>query len=468
MNISPEKQDHPLFNSQRVPRVLEKIEDTQEMDDLMWGLSLDPISLKKIHHYESHLFDNWLTKNKIRCPRCLVLKKDFGRVRKRTFQELKWLERVSKPTAKGPQVVIVAEDEDGKGPDPAPGAENDTQTITNEHGTFMRKVITTPNGNLSLWYLPCTEEEKAHVVQMGTKCQPNEAPLCLYHPGNIHGDICTCCEKDSNSKGCVLKLDHAQWMGYIVHNVYVTQSHEWWQEWKIRTGHQDFLSNEWLLHATPDVWCIPSVMKGVVLSCKTGINHWGEKELIRISAVDLFNGRIVLDHLVWPKHPMRNLDTKNSCISWAMLNKAHEDRRTLDGRDSARALLWDSLHKDAFLVCHHGQSDLVALRLSHDRIIDTSELETRLPNPDQNRTLKHLAKKHLNRDIQVSQWRYDSLEDAMAIRNLVFWYAKNLPTERMIGPARPVMQEPLDDGDWSSENVVIPQTTPDWDTSDWD
>ncbi|KAJ5623555.1 hypothetical protein N7490_012160 [Penicillium lividum] len=444
MNISPHEQNHPLFNNQRVPRVLEKVEETQEMDDLMWGLSLDPISLKKVHHYESHFFDNWLNKNKIRCPRCLVLKKDFGTARKRTFQELKWLERVSKPTPKGPQVVIVAEDKDVKGPDPAPGAENDTQTITNEHGTFMRKIITTPNGNLSFWYLPRTEEEKAHGVQMGTKCLPNEAPLCLYYPGNIHGD----------------------WMGYIVHNVYVTQSHDWWQDWKTRTGHQDFLSNEWYLNATPDIWCFPSVMKGVVLSCKTGINHWGEKELIRISAVDLYNGRIVLDHLVWPKHPMRNLDTKNSCISWATLNKAHEDGRTLDGRDSARSLLWDSLHKDAFLVCHQGQSDLIALRLVHDRIIDTSELETRLPNPDRNRTLKHLAKKHLNRDIQVGQWRYDSLEDAMAIRDLAFWYTKNLPAERMIGPTRPVIEEPRDDGDWSltpPESVVNPDNTSDWD-----
>lgn len=58
---------------------------------------------------------------------------------------------------------------------------------------------------------------------------------------------------------------------------------------------------------------------------------------------------------------------------------------------------------DTILVGHSLDSDLKALQLSHPRIIDTSALYPHIKGLPYKQSLKHLAKKYLNLDIQESQ-----------------------------------------------------------------
>lgn len=187
------------------------------------------------------------------------------------------------------------------------------------------------------------------------------------------------------------------------------------------------MSKEWALHETPPFAGVQR--EAIVLDCEMGINRVGEPELIRVSAVDFYTGEVLIDSLVWPSSLMLHLNTRFSGVNWNMLYRAKESKTCIYGRDQARRRLWEFVGPLTIVITHGGSADMLALRWIHHRIIDTLELESRRADPESARSLKNLSQIHLNRPIQQSRFGHDSLEDAMASRDLVNWYVDNLPAK---------------------------------------
>ncbi len=201
----------------------------------------------------------------------------------------------------------------------------------------------------------------------------------------------------------------------------------------------------------------------------------GESELIRVSAVDFFTRRVLVDSLVWPDVKMAHYNTRYSGVSRPSMEAARRARRTLAGRAGAREALWRFVGPQTVVVGHSANSDLNALRWIHPVIVDTLLLEMRIqprlepePRPDQQTgaaagedgedqqpplvlkevpkedgpkedkpkypglSLKALAAERLKRTIQIRNQGHDSLEDALATRDLLLWHMINKPEPPII------------------------------------
>lgn len=228
------------------------------------------------------------------------------------------------------------------------------------------------------------------------------------------------------------------------------------------------LERNWQYFATPHPAAAQTARVAVVIDCEMGTAESGESELIRVSAVDFFTRRVLVDSLVWPDVRMAHFNTRYSGVSRPSMEAAHRARRTLAGRAGAREALWRFIGPETILVGHSANSDLTSLRWIHPIVIDTLLLEMRIqPRPpllgrpeqqqsraaagdgddDQDRqppvavaevpkrerpkypglSLKALAVERLQRQIQTKNQGHDSLQDALATRDLLLWHLINKP-----------------------------------------
>lgn len=170
-----------------------------------------------------------------------------------------------------------------------------------------------------------------------------------------------------------------------------------------------------------------SKAKAIALDCEMGVSKIGEPELIRVTAVDLFTRATLIDNLVSPSVPMAHFSTRYSGVTWTDMDKARRARTCFFGRDSAREALWKFVDQDTIVVAHSGYNDLNALRWLHSRVIDTFMLERYTGvKMDGGHSLKNLCNKRLGLSIQ-NGLGHDSLEDALACRELLHWWASSIP-----------------------------------------
>lgn len=118
-------------------------------------------------------------------------------------------------------------------------------------------------------------------------------------------------------------------------------------------------------------------------------------ELTRVTVVN-FERQTVYDALVRPDNKVIDYNTVYSGITEAMLAP---ERRTL--RD-VQAVLLSMFHARSVLIGHSLDSDLKALKLIHDVVVDTSVLFPHKLGPPKKRALKTLCIEHLKRIIQES------------------------------------------------------------------
>ncbi len=234
------------------------------------------------------------------------------------------------------------------------------------------------------------------------------------------------------------------------------------------------LESNWRFLSTPPATQSSSHATAVVLDCEMGCAESGESELIRVSAVDFFTREVLVDSLVHPSVRMAHYNTRYSGVSWGVMKDAMRRNKCLRGRDAARQALWRFIGPQTIVIGHAGNGDLISLRWIHDTIIDTLLLEMTIQPRDEEAerrqarehksqgdsddhqdggapiqpkeesaepveantekkpkypglSLKALALARLEREIQVKGKGHDSLEDALATRDLLLWHVINKP-----------------------------------------
>ncbi|KAM0414721.1 hypothetical protein ACHAPT_013438 [Fusarium lateritium] len=152
-----------------------------------------------------------------------------------------------------------------------------------------------------------------------------------------------------------------------------------------------------------------------------GVATSGDSELIRLTLIDYFSGEILFDKLVWPEVSLSHLNTRFSGVTWKSMNAARKARSCIFGKKKAREQIWKFVNSKTIVIGHSTNSDLNALRWIHPRVIDTQIVESNASSERTGLSLKSLSLKRLQRAIQAKGKGHDSLEDALAARDLLHW-----------------------------------------------
>lgn len=184
----------------------------------------------------------------------------------------------------------------------------------------------------------------------------------------------------------------------------------------------------------------PSLVDGrtaVCFDCEMGYTTQG-MELIRLTATSWPSGATLLDTLVRPLGEILDLNSRFSGV-WpseftsAALESSPERPQSLGKGEPptsalgfaaspavARSQLFDLLAPTTPLLGHALENDLNAVRIIHPSIVDTCILYPHPRGLPIRHGLKHLMKKHLDRDVQQDDGRgHDSAEDARSAGDLV-------------------------------------------------
>ncbi|XP_041640211.1 RNA exonuclease 5-like [Cheilinus undulatus] len=171
---------------------------------------------------------------------------------------------------------------------------------------------------------------------------------------------------------------------------------------------------------TESVDCVTDSSPLYGLDCEMCLTVKGY-ELARVSLVDN-DGNCVLDELVKPQRIVLNYLTEFSGITRAMLRPIKTTLRDV------QAKIKSLLPSDAVLVGHSLNNDLMALKLIHPHVIDTSLLYRR--EFGQKFKLKVLAEAVLKRQIQTEEKTgHNPVEDAVAALELAQYFIKTGPRQ---------------------------------------
>ena len=152
--------------------------------------------------------------------------------------------------------------------------------------------------------------------------------------------------------------------------------------------------------------------KAIGIDCEMGFTTKGF-ELLRVSAIDFFSGEEVLDVFVRPKGEVIDLNTK-----WSGILKIDETALTFE---DLVCLLGEVMDMNTILIGHGLENDLNAMRIIHEKIIDTAILYPKhKSSPTRKFPLKHLAFKYLGKNIQTGE--HDSKEDSLAAIDIVKFF----------------------------------------------
>lgn len=167
-------------------------------------------------------------------------------------------------------------------------------------------------------------------------------------------------------------------------------------------------------HNTKDLFDADSYVlsKCLGIDCEMGYTTRGF-ELLRISAVDFMTGRDVFDVLVKPKGIVIDLNTRYSGVAKIEPHAVSFEK--------LMEVLGKHMNSNTILVGHGLENDMNAMRLIHEKIVDTAILYPKFKaTPTFRYSLKDLAFTYLSRNIQGGE--HDSREDSIAAIDLVKYF----------------------------------------------
>ncbi|EPQ08671.1 RNA exonuclease 1 like protein [Myotis brandtii] len=228
---------------------------------------------------------------------------------------------------------------------------------------------------------------------------------CHYHWGRLRPTPVaggweiqyTCCSAPIGSPGCQVAQQHVQ------------------------DGRQQDLQG---FVQTLDKELPPGAHPGIyALDCEMCYTTSG-LELTRVSVVDSAL-RLVYDTFVRPDRDIVDYNTRFSGVTAAHL--AHTSTSIRD----VQAALLTLFNAHTILIGHSLQSDLLALKLIHGTVLDTSVLFPHRRGLPYKRSLRNLTAHYLRHVIQNRMDGHNSSEDASACMHLVIWkMGQDAKTER--------------------------------------
>ncbi|KAF3902906.1 hypothetical protein AA313_de0209232 [Arthrobotrys entomopaga] len=153
----------------------------------------------------------------------------------------------------------------------------------------------------------------------------------------------------------------------------------------------------------------------------------------------MFTKEVLIDSLVKPQAKVKNMLTSIHGISFKDISAAINASTAILGRDAAREKLFEFIGPDTMVFVHGGTNDFLSLRWVHPTIVDTQEVESRIKRigddeldawlDDEGTGLEAMCRIRAGVKIRTGTGIHDSLEDAMACRELGVWYANNMARE---------------------------------------
>ena len=281
--------------------------------------------------------------------------------------------------------------------------------------------------------------------------------ICFWHDGQTFKGVWQCCGGHLASKGCLSGTTHLacelkdvedQWRLY--------KTPEPLAPAELRPNSLDQLArggqgasrgsrrepNRYVNSYTHVLLEDPRDVRAVVaLDCEMGHPKEGtslDSVLIRLSLVDFFTRQPLINRLVAPGIEMQHYNTRYSGVTFAMMRNATRSGEAIRGVHEARELLFKYVDSSTVIVMHGGNNDLISLRMIHPahKIIDTYILESydfEACDSKLKRNLKDVCMRrcHISvQDAKLSNGRdagHDSLEDALACREIVCAWMRQIP-----------------------------------------
>ncbi|KAK6538469.1 hypothetical protein TWF694_010052 [Orbilia ellipsospora] len=200
----------------------------------------------------------------------------------------------------------------------------------------------------------------------------------------------------------------------------------------------------WELHVTPPFKQLNNIRSkrarvAVSLDCEMATNRFNQPELIKLTLIDMFTKEVLIDSLVKPQAKIKNMLTSIHGISFKDISAAVSASTAVPGRDAAREKLFEFIGPETMVFVHGGTNDFLCLRWVHPTIVDTQEVESRIKRigddeldawlDDEGTGLEAMCRVRAGVKIRTGTGIHDSLEDAMACRELGVWYASNMARE---------------------------------------
>lgn len=171
----------------------------------------------------------------------------------------------------------------------------------------------------------------------------------------------------------------------------------------------------------------------VAISCIKILLVDGRQEAVKVAAVDVASGRILINNLVCtnPDVSVQDWRTKTTGMtSFQDMEAARQDGyKIFKGWQAARTALWKFVDRSTILVGHNLRADLDSLRMIHGRAVDVVKLIEKAGNGPLSKSqleldslCRDLPQLHLLTDRTFGR---DCLQNAFAARELALWHIKN-------------------------------------------
>ncbi|EGV99518.1 RNA exonuclease 1 homolog isoform X2 [Cricetulus griseus] len=232
-----------------------------------------------------------------------------------------------------------------------------------------------------------------YLVSSSGRCVRNEE--CYYHWGRLRRNRVAggwetqymCCSAAVGSVGCQVAKQHVQ------------DGRKENLEGFVRTFQKELPEDS---HA------------GVfALDCEMSYTTYG-LELTRVTVVDT-DMQVVYDTFVKPDNEVVDYNTRFSGVTEADLVDTSVTLRDV------QAVLLSMFSADTILIGHSLESDLLALKVIHSTVVDTSVLFPHRLGLPYKRSLRNLMADYLRQIIQDNVDGHSSSEDASACMHLVIW-----------------------------------------------